>query len=114
MKWILAETIRGLDRLYLMRLPGTPAATMLQPLAEEWAKSLMRNFGNPVEKVDAPRIRRSFDELIDKSDKWPSPSQFYKYLRPRPQREALPVPSISKEGMEKGRVFIKEILQNID
>ena len=73
----------------------------------------MRNFTNPVEQVDVPRIREAFDTLVDKCHRWPSPALFYRALPPRPQRAALPMPEVDEQGMEEGRKHLQLIYQTL-
>ena len=113
MDWILQEVQTGFKRLYPLRLKNAPPPAQIQATSEEWALSIARQLGSGIAAVDTVRIREGFDSLVDHSEWWPSPAMLYKAMPSRPVREALPVPSINQEGMEKGRNFLKNIMEKI-
>ena len=111
--WIIDEVTAGLTRLYALRLRNYPPADMIQKTAEEWSLSVRRYIGQPIAKLDVPRIRSAFDALIDQSEFWPAPATLLKAMPSRPIRYALPVPNINKEGQERGKAILRDILKSI-
>jgi len=87
---------------------------MIQKTTEEWAKSVRRYLGQPIYKLDVPRIRTGFDALVDQSEFWPSPKMLTKEMPGRPIRQALPAPDINPEGMERGKEVLRSIMESIN
>jgi hypothetical protein len=83
-------------------LSFSPAAESLQETAETWIEAITPLLGNPIEKIDAPRLRASFLSLTQTSKKWPSPSDLIDHLPPRPQVKQLPPPPMSDEEQKRG------------
>lgn len=112
--WILEEVSNGITRLYAMRLKNHPSADTIQRVIEEWTKSMRRFLGQPIYKLDVPRIREGFDRLVDKCEYWPAPKTLYDQMPGRPVRKTLPLPDIDPGGMERGKAVIRDILTAIN
>lgn len=72
--------------------------------------------GNPIEQIDAPRIRATFETLEANMAEWPAPKHFLDALNskhPRPQREALDEPQMDEQTRERNKARIAEILSRI-
>lgn len=81
-------------------------------MVSEWTRSLSRRIGNPIESVDAVRIRAAFDYLVDHSKFWPAPAELAERLPPRPQRRAIVAP-ISDDEAEAAKKRVREIISMI-
>ena len=114
MEWLEEEVMAGVTRLLSLKLKNQPGENEIRITLEEWVRSLTRNIGRPIDKIDTPRIRAGFDRLIDHCEWWPAPADLYKSIPRRTERLALPVPDIDEAGMERGKKRLAEIMKKID
>jgi len=93
----------GLQRLWAIRLPGSPAGDTLPGVANIWVDALGDAPITWNVERDLPRIQRSFRRMELVCEKWPSPSFFMSCMPPVPETLKLTPPknySVQKEWKE--------------
>lgn len=83
----LPETLQravydGLQRVWALRLDGSPAGDTLPAVAKIWCSAIS---GAPVtwrDDRDLPRFRAAFGRIELLCERWPSPATFMQYLPP--------------------------------
>ncbi len=84
--------IEGIQRLIVLRLPGSPASDTLPALQAIWIDALLhRPITWNVER-DLPRIQQAFRWLEGTAEKWPNPAVFLQCLPPVPEQLKLTPP----------------------
>lgn len=105
--WFGDAVAAGLQRLVALRLPGTPAADMLQATAKVWIGALLSRPIDWQEARDLPRIRQAFLTLTATMDHWPSPSEF---MAAFPRAEPLDVRRLSAPMNNRVPPKVREFL----
>lgn len=75
--------IDGLKALFVLRLPGAPAAETLEAVGRLWIGIVERHQKQWDAQRDAGRIEAAFEKLLGEVDRWPSPSELLRRLPPR-------------------------------
>lgn len=106
--WFHNAVVTGIQNLYLLSLPGSPAGEVLPGTVEVWVRSL---WAMPIawdERLDSPRIDAGFVHLAQHCDRWPAPKLLLANLPSRPAQALLappahvakPVPGWVREKLE--------------
>lgn len=84
----------GLQRLYALRLDGTPAAETITLTAQAWAESLWQCGIAWDQEQDPPRLEAAFNAVARNALRWPGPALLRQHLpsRARPGAKRLPDP----------------------
>lgn len=112
-KWLKDEIIDGLEKLFALRLQGTPAADTIRGVGMIWFEAVD---AMPVvwdQRLDTPRIRHSFSVLLRTLDTWPAPKRFIETLPQRRPQRVLPAPPISEEKRRENIQRIRQIKANL-
>lgn len=72
--------VRGLKKLYLLRLPGTPGADKIAEVGAVWIEVIANH--HRWDDADRGRIDKAFARLIAAADRWPSPRALLDRLPP--------------------------------
>lgn len=72
--------MEGLQRLLVLRLPGSPASDTLTAVAAIWIDALSDRPITWQTDRDLPRIRKSFRVIEGTAEKWPNPAIFMQNL----------------------------------
>lgn len=91
--WFHNAIVTGIQNLYLLSLPGSPAGEVLPGTVEVWVRSL---WSMPIawdERLDLPRIDAGFMHLAQTCDRWPAPKLLLANLPGRPAQLALAPPA---------------------
>lgn len=100
--WIEHAVGRGLFRLAILSLDGTPARDVIAGTAEVWVRCITRG-KSWSETHDAPRFEEAFDVLCSTCRHWPAPADFLQALPARPSERREPVRRI-ESAASKARV----------
>ncbi|MDY0212575.1 MAG: hypothetical protein RBR06_06180 [Desulfuromonadaceae bacterium] len=113
--WLRREIKDGLQALVALGLDGQPAAEVLPRTADIWLKALQRaNIGANIESIDAPRLRTAFEQMFVQAKRWPPPAEYIRHIPPRPQRQSVAAPPISKEDERKAKAALAQIYARIE
>lgn len=107
--WIADEILEGLEKLMSLRLSFSPAAESLQKTAETWVEVLTPSLGNPIQQIDAPRLRVAFLHLCRTCKKWPSPADLLENLPHRPKLLQVEGPPMTDKQQADGLLHLAEI-----
>jgi len=88
--WLHNCTVSGLQALYALSLPGSPAAEVLPMTVEVWVRTLAAQPIAWTKELDEMRIAEAFVHLAGTCDRWPSPRLMLANMPPRKQPVALP------------------------
>ena len=110
--WIRREIAEGMQKLLVLRLPGTPPEDAIVVTATVWMEALLSMSIRWDESLDAHRIRRAFSLLIRGCDRWPAPKHLIENLGNRDPPRALPGPKLSEEQRQKNLQRIQEMKAN--
>lgn len=113
-QWLVDEIADGLAALLALRLKNAPAEDTVELTADIWERAFSRRLGVPVEALDAPRIREGFDRIFPTVREWPTPTEVFGLMPPRPPQKALPVPEREGEPVEEVRSMVVELLKEMD
>ena len=88
---------------------------MIQVTISRWVKAISGKMGNPIAKIDIPRIRATFDKLEAEREGWPAPKHFTDALVsfPRPQRESLDEPQMDDQTRERNKAMLSQLMATI-
>lgn len=92
-----------------LRLGYSPAAESLQKTAETWVEVLTPSLGNPIQQIDAPRLRAAFMQLCRTCKKWPAPAELLENLPHRPKLLQLEATPMTDEQQAEGLLYLAEI-----
>lgn len=111
-QWFEDRIRSGLQRLYTLSLPGSPAADVLAATADTWIAVLWPPGMWQCER-DLPRFNEAFRLLAGKVDRWPPPSALRECLPPAPEVKALPPPPYraSPDRIARARAVVAELAQ---
>ncbi len=84
------ETIRGLQKLVMLRLQGAPPEEGIELVAAVWLEALASLKIGWEEQHDQGRIQAAFSRLIADAERWPPPKMLIERIPPRPPPKALP------------------------
>lgn len=92
-EWFSNRIITGIQRLYTLGLPGSPAADVLDKTADTWVSALwpMKLWD---EELDRPRLTRAFVSLTQLALRWPVPRELLNHMPDRKTVAALPPPDV--------------------
>lgn len=74
------SVFEGLQRLLVLRLPGSPAGDTLTAVARIWVDALVNRPVTWLPLRDLPRIKQAFRTLEGTAEKWPNPATFMQCL----------------------------------
>nr|VFJ90861.1 MAG: hypothetical protein BECKLFY1418A_GA0070994_101339 [Candidatus Kentron sp. LFY] len=97
--WLLNEVSIGLEKLFLLRLPGTPPSDAIEGTALAWRTAFGMKRIAWDEALDRERVVAAFDDML-LCREWPSPAVFFDHLESRPSPPALPPPRIDPAKRE--------------
>lgn len=103
------EIITGIQRLFALRLPGSPSADAVVATAEMWVEAVSARLPCYDADADAPRIRRAFVALMQDMERWPAPKHFFERLADRPPVRALPQPRADPKETAAARAQFKAL-----
>lgn len=85
-------------KLFVLRLPSTPAEDAIGLTAEVWLDALESLPITWNETQDRARVRQAFRRLLRQVEKWPAPKHLVDQLGNRdPPPRALPAPKMTAE-----------------
>lgn len=87
-RWLKNALIDGVQLLYSLALPGSPAGEVLPLTAQGWIE-VLRRCHRWNEGRDAARIQPAFIALAGAVDRWPAPKQLLDHLPPVPETPAV-------------------------
>jgi hypothetical protein len=110
--WLRVEVLTGLQKLYALRLPGTPAKDSIAGTAEVWLEAVA---SCPIawdQDLDTQRIRAAFAALFRECDSWPRPKLLLANLHSRAPTKELPKPVYPADQAADNLRRIKTMLQD--
>jgi len=113
-EWFEDVVVAGLQKLYVLRLPGTPPEDAIKGTGAAWLEALWNNGYHWDEALDRPRMERTFSTLLRTCDRWPSPRMYLDHLGARPQRPQLPPPRLSPEQRQRNKARLQELLNTLN
>ena len=108
--WLQAEIITGLQKLYALRLQGTPPEDAIVGTAQVWLEAIYSSRIQWDEALDKQRVRQSFTSLCRQAERWPAPKHFIDNLGSRPQPQALPKPRYPPDQAKANLSKIRQLL----
>ncbi len=111
--WLRAATITGLQKLIVLRLPGTPPEDTIEAVAAVWIEAMDRPWVRWTPEQDAARIDRAWRELIASVTRWPAPKHLLDLLGPRDAPRALPPPPLTPEQVARNKERLRQMLENL-
>jgi hypothetical protein len=108
--WLRVEVVTGLQKLMVLRLPGSPAADTATATAEVWLQAIDVHGAQWNESIDSQRVHDTFLQMLYTCDRWPVPKQFFEQLRPRVLMNKSLTVKMSAEERKENRRRIKEIV----
>lgn len=106
------EVITGLQKLAVLRMPGTPAQDTLKATAVVWIEALEKKPVMWDEALDTWRVAAAFTKLVETSDRWPLPYRFFELLPSRKPAMALPH-RLTPEERAEGRKRIANAINTL-
>lgn len=100
--WFSNQVVSGLQYLWALGLPGTPAGELAQLTATAWIDTLWHHQVRWDEDLDPPRLEAAFKTAARMADRWPTPRQVLQALPDRLPTPALPAP------VSRPPAFLKE------
>lgn len=101
--WFSNQVVSGLQYLWALGLPGTPAGELAQLTATAWIDTLWHHNVRWQEALDPPRLEAAFKTAARLAERWPTPRQVLQALPDRPVVQALPAPSSGPPAWWKDR-----------
>lgn len=92
-KWLRDAVTDGVQHLFDLRLPGSPAQDRIHHTAMSLASTIYRWPVGWSAEVDLPRIRQMFMTAAGECHRWPSPAELRQRLPSRPRKPALEAPA---------------------
>ncbi|GCL64345.1 hypothetical protein [Pseudaquabacterium pictum] len=87
-RWLRNAVIDGVQLLYSLALPGSPAGEVLPLTAQGWIEVLCRCHRWDAER-DSARLHPAFVSLAGAVDRWPAPKQLLDHLPALPAEPVL-------------------------
>lgn len=87
--WFHNGVVSGLQFLWALGLPGTPAAELATMTASAWVHALWHHPWRWDEEADSKRLREAFTTLAARVDRWPAPRAVLEAMPPRRRPPAL-------------------------
>lgn len=109
--WFRHAIVGGLQMLFCLRLPGTPAQDSITATAQVWVQALWHCGTDWREREDAPRLHAAFLTLCHSSVQWCAPRHLLDALGGHPRRAPVaiaapqPLPPGSARQMEYRRAL---------
>lgn len=104
--WFHNGVVEGLQFLWTLGLPGTPAGELATLVATSWVQA-MWDTAAWAEEADAGRLHQAFLRTGGSADRWPTPRQVLDAMPARPRPLALPQPRTPVPG------HVKELLTRL-
>ncbi|WP_420904437.1 hypothetical protein [Candidatus Magnetaquiglobus chichijimensis] len=114
LSWLREEIALGLSKCVLLRLPGYPAADVIEFVAEVWLEAILSAPIYWTENLDRLRIRQAFIALTRVHYQWPTPAILLDHLPPRAAVMSLPEPPMSEEQLAKNLEMIRKLRQDLE
>lgn len=111
--WLREEIGTGLQKLLVLRLPGTPPEDSIVGTAEIWLEALQNRNTRWEEHLDRDRVRLAFRKLFGICDRWPTPRMLIDHLGSRAPPRAMPPPRRSPEEIARNKARIEELRQSL-
>lgn len=89
--WFHNTVVSGLQFLWALGLPGTPAGELATLTAASWVQALWCHNPRWTEKPDAPRLTEAFTTVAGRAERWPTPRTVLDAMPARKQPLALPL-----------------------
>jgi hypothetical protein len=89
--WFNNRVVSGLQFMWSIGLPGTPAAELATLTATSWVEALWNAPFAWDEQADAYRIYAGFTTAAARADRWPTPRAVLDAMPSRTPRPALPL-----------------------
>ena len=106
--------LTGLQRLLALRLVGSPPADAIELTASVWIDAIVRYPIAWNEQLDAWRLQAGFDQLVWRSERWPTVKHLIDSLPKRLPPPPLPKPVMTKRMQQEGKQRLKKILDELD
>lgn len=87
--WFHNAVLSGLQFLWALGLPGTPAGEVAALTATSWVQALWLHPLRWTEEQDLPRLTEAFTTVAARTERWPTPRNVLDALPPRPPAQAL-------------------------
>lgn len=98
--WLENLVIDGLQKLLILRRPGSPAADTINAVVDVWMDALARDAKRLNAEQDAGRVREGFARIVREMDIWPQPMHLLECMPPRAPQRALPSPKTNAMAPE--------------
>lgn len=108
--WLHNAIVTGVQKLYALRLVGTPPEDAVLGMATVWLEAIDRPGIEWDEALDSARVQRAFRRLFRQCDRWPSPRMFLDQLGNRDPPLALPPPPMTPAEVERNRERVRELV----
>lgn len=92
--WFHNAVVSGLQFLWALGLPGTPASELATLTAQAWVDAMYSGPSAWCQELDEQRLVSAFKAAAGQAERWPTPRAVLSALPPRPHRLALPGPSL--------------------
>ncbi|WP_434777666.1 hypothetical protein [Neisseria sp. Ec49-e6-T10] len=110
--FIRTEIIEGLQKLFSLRLIGSPAEDILQVTGETWIVAFSKKTeGWKIE--DEGRIEKAFNLILADIERWPSPKQVIALIPKRKKPTELAPPKFTSEQIAANKKRLAETLKII-
>lgn len=90
--WFHNRVVSGLQFLWALGLPGTPASELATLTASTWVHTLWQCGRAWVEELDSYHLYEAFTAVAARAERWPTPRAVLAEMKPRAVRPALPAP----------------------
>ncbi len=101
--WFHNQVVSGLQYLWALGLPGTPAGELAKLTATAWIDTLWHHAVRWDEQLDSPRLEAAFKAAARGAERWPTPRQVLQALPDRTATAALPAPFTRPPAFMKER-----------
>lgn len=98
--WLENLVINGLQKLLILRRPGSPAADTINAVVDVWMDALARDARWWTAAQDAERVCEGFARIVREMDIWPQPAHLRERMPPRAPQRALPSPKTNAMAPE--------------
>ena len=109
--WLRIQMITGLQKLVVLRLPGTPPEDAIPATAQVWLEAMDRPWIKWDQAQDARRVDCAWRQLYATAERWPAPKHLIDLLGNRDPPKALPAPPMSPEEIARNRARLKELIE---
>jgi hypothetical protein len=112
--WFRSMIVAGIQRLYALSLPSTPAADTIAATATVWLETIWEMPELWTEELDQQRISNCFKILARECERWPAIRDFTKHLPPREQiflKKEDDQPELSEEELQANQLYRNALIE---